>query len=246
MFGVLDVIYTGVRRSPFYRDQSTNYERSIEFFNGNESWYCYVPRSVSQNSNIRRGIIPQNGKVTVYSMSAPLIMTPSIEQTLENLNAIYNDAKTRIEEDLLNFREINIMGISLGNVLAIRTVKEVIEGKVNTLASFVGGGRLGLCAWDSILTGHTAKRSGCKSASDYEAMLEEFSPLNYLQDIEVKSLFARFGTSDLLIPYYPHGEELHDSLKALKTERNDIKVYKHADHVSALYFASRERLNEKF
>ena len=64
--------------------------------------------------------------------------------------------------------------------------------------------------------------------------LEEFSPVNYTRGISVRHIFARFGSSDLLIPYNPNGKELAEALKQVDAQEIDLRVYPYLDHCSTL------------
>ena len=208
-------------------------------------WYCFVPKIVVRDKGLREGILPKEGKVVTYVISSLNLVASDAEQFMCNLRQIYDDAMEKINEDLKQWRDINLLGISLGNVLSCKIANSLPNKKVKNLVSLVGGGRLGSSTWNSIMTSHIAKSSGCKSVQEYEGLVQEFSPLNNLEGVNAQRLFARFGSSDLLIPYNPDGKELRNSLENLKVNEKDIKTYPFADHCSALFFSSKAGIHDK-
>ncbi|PIN89811.1 hypothetical protein COU61_02990 [Candidatus Pacearchaeota archaeon CG10_big_fil_rev_8_21_14_0_10_35_13] len=241
MFGFFDKHYTQRQlRNPIERDVNEN--PKVEY-NGNhqESWYCFVPRIISDINYFSKTILPQNGKRTIYTISSQKIMVSDPLETVVKLRAIYENSIKRMQTDIGSGLAINLMGISLGNVLSIRLAANLPKGKVKKLVSLVGGAQLGLSAWDSILTGHTARQSGCRTPNEYERKLEEFSPINYTENLTLGSIFSRFGSSDLLIPFQPHGKKLAEALAKTRTEKIDVRTYPFADHSSAIFLSSLAR-----
>ena len=178
-------------------------------------------------------------------MSTLNIIRPDVDETLENLREIYRDALSRMNQDLLQGKRISLLGVSLGNVIAIKLASELLKGRLRNLVSLVGSTRLGFSAWRSNLTGQIVKQSGLASALEYEARVSEFSPIHYLPCLTPRMVFARFGVHDLAIPYNPEGEELKRALKNLEATGKDIKAYHFADHCSAIFFSSKAHIYEK-
>ena len=233
MFGIFDRHYARKRLRKKENDINgkSRVEQNEDF---TESWYCFVPEIVSENNFLRRRILPNHGKRTIYTICSSAIIVPDPMETLARLKEIYDESITRMRADIISGKIINLMGISLGNVLSIRACNELPKGSVENLVSLVGGGRLGFSAWDSILTRHVSQQSCCHSAQEYEMKLEEFSPVNYTRGISVRHIFARFGSSDLLIPYNPNGKELAEALKQVDAQEIDLRVYPYLDHCSTL------------
>lgn len=233
MFGMLDRIYAEKKKGLIHED--VDKEPKIDHFNSHRHvWYCFVPKIVMRNKAINRGIIPQDGKVVVYTISSLNLIVPGAEKTRDNLKEVYDDAISRLNEDLKWYKEVSVMGISLGNVLSTRLAHSLPDKKVKNLVSLVGGSRLGLSAWDSILTSHIAQNSDCESAFQYEDILGEFSPINYILEISAQRVFARFGSNDLMIKYKPHGKELKDTLNSMSAKEKDIRTYPFMDHSATI------------
>lgn len=240
MVSILDRLYTQKKKHEGYSESEPPLEPNILYQDQTtESWYCFVPRAVNKRS-LAKGLIPKNGKVSVYTISSFNIMNPDPEITTSKLRKIYDDANFRINHDIQNGLTINLLGVSLGNVLSVRVATNVQEGKLRRLVSIVGGGKLGLSAWDSILTKNIV-RSSVLSAQEYEKRVSEFSPIHYVGEINPQEIFARFGSSDLLIPY-KYGKELAQGLEKIDCDQN-IRTYPYADHCTAMFFASLGRVH---
>ena len=240
MFGLADRLYALRKRREGYVEPEIDWRPKVVSHNGKDtSWFCFVPHNVSGRPLLREGIIPAEGKVFVYTISSLNIVKPSPEETIDRLQEIYNDAINRMNHALANGHTLNLLGVSLGNVLSIRASNE-INSEIERIVSIVGGARLGLSAWDSILTGRIARQSGCKSPEEYEERLSAFSPINYIDGIDAKKVSIRLGTRDLLIPF-DHGKELaHAFLDRAKVTRTkiDYRAYRGADHSGALMLSA--------
>jgi hypothetical protein len=128
------------------------------------------------------------------------------------------------------------LGVSIGNVLSVRCASILPGKKVKDLVSIVGGSRLGFSAWDSIATSHIAQASGL-DVYEYEQVLSEFAPVENLKGVSAERVVGRFGTSDLMIRYHPHGRELERTLKGMPADEKDIRVYPFFDHSAAIMFS---------
>lgn len=100
MFGILDRLYERKKRGTLPEQKSV---RPIVEYKGNaqESWYCFVPKTVFNNEGMNKGIIPQNGKVSVYVISYSDLIVPDVKATLENLRSVYTDAMIRMTKILI-------------------------------------------------------------------------------------------------------------------------------------------------
>lgn len=211
--------------------------------NSNDSWYCFVPNAISKPGWLSKRLLPREGKRTICTISALNLMDKSPEKTVKNLDGVYDPLFEEMEKDIREGKDISFVGVSIGNVLSIRAASELPRGRVKNLISFVGGGRLGISAWDSILVQHLARASGCNSAEEYEERVKKFSPLEYMDDLSVDSIFARFGTSDLLIRYNPNGKELRNAFEeSVLAKKKNIRTYTGADHVSTMLLTSLENV----
>ncbi|MBI3623712.1 hypothetical protein HY212_06575 [Candidatus Pacearchaeota archaeon] len=196
-----------------------------------------------RNERVREGILPKDGKVAAYTISYVNLIDASAKKTRDNLRVIYYDAMAKISEDLDRGRSISVVGVSIGNVLSVRCASSLPGRKVNELVSLVGGSRLGFSAWDSIATSHIAQSSGL-DIYQYEDLLREFAPIENLKGLHSNRIFARFGSSDLMIRYDPHGKELKSALESIDARDKDVKTYLWADHSSAILRASREGIHD--
>ena len=233
MIGILDRAYTRSKKGLTHED--VDWKPEVSYFGSSRHvWYCFAPKNVTRKASIREGILPQDGKVVVYTISSLNLIVPDVEKTRNGLREVYEDATSRLNEDLKCYKEVSVMGVSLGNVLSTRLASNLSDRKIKNLVSLIGGSRLGFSAWDSIKTLNTAQNSGCKTVFEYEAALEEFSPINHLPRISAQRVFARFGASDLMIRYSPHGRELRKALASMNADEKDIRTYPFMDHCSMI------------
>ncbi len=242
MFGILDRLYVIGKRGVTHEE--VDWTAQVDFpSNSNDSWYCFVPKLVMRNEKVREGILPKDGKVVDYTVSYVNLLVPNAEQTRDNLRQIYHDAMIRINGDLDRGRTVSVLGVSIGNVLSVRCAGNLPGKKVNNLISLVGGSRLGFSAWDSIATSHIAQASGL-DVYQYEDVLREFAPIENIKGVSANRVIARFGSSDLMIRYRPHGKELERALKSMNAAHKDVKTYLWSDHSSAILRASREGFHD--
>lgn len=168
MFGVRDRIYTLSKRYRKFREINVDWKPEISIYGGsNCDWYCFVPQNVARIPLLKRGLIPTRENVFVYKIYSLSIIKNDPDRTLNSLQEIYDDALMRLHVSLKENRSVNFLGVSLGNVLAIRAAGES-GSRIERIVSIAGGGKLGLSAWDSILTSNIARQSGCSSAEEYE------------------------------------------------------------------------------
>jgi|WetSurMetagenome_2_1015567.scaffolds.fasta_scaffold392975_2 hypothetical protein len=123
---------------------------------------------------------------------------------------------------------LNILGISLGNVLAF---KFATLFKTNKLISVVPGSKLPECIWESVTTGKIAKNSG-KGLKGYRKELSCFNPIDDLKKIKINCCEIYLGTSDKMIPFKRGLQFAKEAKKILKN--TDIKVYKTCGHIETV------------
>ena len=244
MLGLIDRWYAFRKCRQGYRVPKVSWEPEIVSCDkAKTSWFCFVPSMVSRVSLIRRGLIPAEGQVFVYTLSSLDLITADPEVTVEKLHCVYDHALEHMQMAVKQGKSVNLLGVSLGNVLSIRLAGQA-RTKIINLISIIGGGNLGLSCWDSILTGYVARQSVCATAERYEEMMSVFSPVSYIREVEAERVVIRLGTHDLLIPFR-HGEILVDAF--VRRSQNTsmqiaYKAYRGADHASAMFFSSLENL----
>lgn len=242
MLGILDLWYAWKSLRKKKSDRETDWAPEVvRYDDSNYTWICFVPIFVSGVKAIRDGLIPKEGTVIIYTISSSDLILESSEETVKKLQQVYDHAVIKLSEAENDGKIINLFGVSLGNVLSIRLAAQA-KKKINRIVSLVGGSNLGLSGWDSILTGGIARRTGCKSAEEYESRLSVFSPTNYIDKIHASRVIIRLGTCDLLI-HFKHGKKLATMFieRSKKTPMKiSYKAYLGADHGSAIFIASRE------
>ncbi len=98
---------------------------------------------VSRVSLIRRGLIPAEGQVFVYTLSSLDLITADPEVTVEKLHCVYDHALEHMQMAVKQGKSVNLLGVSLGNVLSIRLAGQA-RTKIINLISIIGGGQLGV------------------------------------------------------------------------------------------------------
>ncbi|MBI2631924.1 alpha/beta hydrolase [Candidatus Pacearchaeota archaeon] len=247
MFGVTDRIYTFSKKFKKYRDIEVDWKPEISLSDKyNRDWYCFVPQNTVRFSIFRNGLIPNCGNVFIYKIYSLNIIDNNPTRTLENLQIIYNDVSERLYNSFKEKKDISFLGVSLGNVLAVRAAGEV-GSKIERIVSIAGGGKLGLSAWEGILTSNIAKSSGFRSPEEYEEILSSFSPVHYINKILAKEILIRLGARDLLIPFN-HGQELASAFRdqASRTEaKYDCKIYPGSDHSATIFLSALFKVTER-
>ncbi|MDP2593459.1 MAG: hypothetical protein Q8P52_02300 [bacterium] len=241
MLGILDRWYAARECRDGYVDEKCDWHPTTSDHDGDITWLCFVPRIVSRTPFISRGLLPREGNVVVYTINSFDLILPDPDETIAKLGRIYEDALEKIAGTFGQKRPIGLLGVSLGNVLSIRLASEA--SNIKRIVSIVGGGHLGLSAWDSILTRHIAEKSGCRSAQEYENRLGVFSPANYIRKITAKNVLIRLGTHDKLIRFH-HGQKLVSAFQKRSADvamKIDYRPYRGSDHASAMLFSALEK-----
>ena len=242
MIPILDWLYVLKKRLTHARDSRNAVSpRPLITLNGNPEPYsfCFVPKFVLHNQSVREGIIPQQGTAFIYKMSSSYHLAVNPEDTLSRLQAIEDDVSLRISQ-LPKGRDIRMVGVSFGNVLAFKTAA---EHGARELIPILPGAKLGACAYDSALTGRIARQSGLSYDSYVEA-LSSFDPIAYVPKLIAERIEMHIATRDIMIRYH-HGKELADSLLQHHTHAR-VYVHRGADHAGGIMRASRERKERKF
>jgi hypothetical protein len=245
MFGLLDRLYTFRKLrnegAPLCGTTGTDHRPEVISHDDDSGkvWFCFVPRLVSSSRILRRGIIPMEGTVYLYTLNSSYFVRPSTKETLCRIDRIYNDAFGRINALPNSTKSVNLLGVSLGNVLSVRLAGS-LRRSLDQLVVIVGGSHFGLGAWDSILTGHIAQNSGSESRDSYEQELAVYSPIHYVERIRAEKITVRLGKRDLLIPFV-HGQILERELEKRSEHLKctfDSKSYQFAGHSITIFFAA--------
>lgn len=249
MFGIGDRIYTLSKRYRKFREINVDWKPEISIYDrSNCDWYCFVPQNVARIHLLKRGLIPARENVYIYKIYSLSIIKNDTDRTLNSLQEIYGDAMMGLHVSLKKNRSVSFLGVSLGNVLAIRAAGES-GSRIERIVSIAGGGKLGLSAWDSILTSDIARQSGCSSAEEYEKRLSAFSPVNYIDRVIADKITIFLGTNDLLIPF-KQGQELALAFKERARAIGasfDYKEYIGADHSATIFLSAiSELVKRKF
>lgn len=235
MLGLIDRAYTFRRIHKKPKKMNFEFDVSNDFLNQEVSIH-FVPEAVSR-SYFGNGIMDNRGISLIYTLKSREIIDSEPKKTTDNLRQIYEHCAKILKQFLLEGYRVNLIGTSLGNVLAIRFGAELANGNLKRLVAVAGGFRLGFSAWDSILT-RDKVRLQCSSVEEYEREVSEFSPINYVQKITAEQIYFRMGSHDLLIP----PSEGYMLARALQSQSSnlDSKVYRWADHGATIFLASRD------
>ena len=198
--------------------------------NNDPNWVCFIPEFCYRVSFIKNRIILPGTNMDIYVLPKTAIQ-PDPELTDRFLNDILDSAK-RQQENLFPGGKVNILGISLGNVLAFRFAEHY---QTNKLISVVPGSRLADCIWESIATNKIARGSG-RTLQEYRQILKLFDPISSVPRITPAYAEIFLGLHDLIIPY-GRGEEL---AKAMETKFRIKKyLYKTSGHVETVIHFSK-------
>jgi hypothetical protein len=191
------------------------------------NWVCFVPEFCDRIYLIKNKIIKEGKNVNFYILPKTTIQSnPKLTQKF--LDNILKEAITNQKRN--PSKKINVLGVSLGNVLAFRFAEYF---KINKLISVVPGSRLAECAWESIATKEIVRNSGL-NLKDYKKILKNYNPIESVPKISTKYAEIFLGTSDLMIPYQ-RGKELAE---AMQKNFKNINVYsrKFSGHVETIFY----------
>ncbi len=193
---------------------------------------CIIPTAVLSSLRLTTAILPKRGTNYIYPVQARYHITPDENETLKRIREVYKKAwyetshNTRLEE-------INIVGISLGCVLATRLASDF---ECESLTLVVPGDRLGECALESRLTRPIVAKA--ESAEKYCEALREFDPIEHNDRINASRIEVYIGGKDLLIPA-KRGKIIADALKQAHNQTT-VREWSFADHFMTICLAARE------
>lgn len=195
------------------------------------NWVCFMPEFCYRTGHIRKKLILENINMEVYILPKTAIQ-PDPGLTHDFLDSVLGSAIKK-QSLLYPGRRVNVLGISLGNVLAFRFAEHF---KVNGLVSVVPGSRLAECIWESAATGEIAQKSG-KSLDDYKKSLSDYNPIESVPRINPQYSEVHLGTCDLMIPY-ARGEELAKAMQ--QRFRVNLSLSRFSGHVETIFYFSRQ------
>ena len=204
-------------------------------------WFYFVPYAIEEHGFLKRSYFAdKNSNIYCYETDSTYLIKPNPNETASLLEEICQDASESIERKLGEGNEINILGISLGNSIALKLASVY---PCNNLVSVVGGARLWECIKDSLYTKSIFNKSGF-SEEDYKNALEKFNAIDYLDKINAKNIHIFLGGFDKVVRF-KHGKELAEKFKS-KSKNVNIKIYKIMDHCSTMYFAGKDLASSLF
>jgi hypothetical protein len=235
MFSVFDRAYSWYSNSGLSRLKESLPPRSEVRTDNSKRTIAIIPTAVLANNWLIRRIIPRIGTTYIHPVSALYHMTPNIDETLQRLEATYQEAARDVTNALSDGARLNVLAISLGTSLASRLAGEF---PCEELTMIVPGDRLGECAIESRLTGPTVARA--PSLEEYVKKLRIFDPIRYVQAIgrNTGRLRVYIAGRDLLIPGF-RGRIIADALKRHHPQA-ELKSWEWADHHTGILLSALE------
>jgi len=137
MLGLIDRIYTyfRIRNKP---EKIEVIPKIIKGSDNKEVSFYFVP-SVVSSSHLGNGIIRMGENSIIHTIPSRELVHEDPAETVNNLQRIYNPAADLMQEYISQGYRINLIGVSLGNVLTIRAASEVVKWQLNKLVSIAGG-----------------------------------------------------------------------------------------------------------
>lgn len=194
--------------------------------NTNINWVCFVPECCYYISFIREKIILENLNMDIYVLSN-IAVQPDPELTHKYLDNILKAATKNQTNSYFN-KKVNVLGISLGNVLAFKFAEHF---RVNKLFSVIPGSKLAECIWESIATKEIAQNSG-RNLQDYKKSLSDYNPIESVSKINPDISEIYLGMCDLMIPYKRGKELAKEMQKRFKTK---LYQYRYSGHAETLF-----------
>jgi len=197
----------------------------------NSNWVCFVPEFCYRVPFIRRRLIPEGIDMDIYILPKTAVQ-PNPELTHKFLDDILSTAIKKQNQFYLKKR-VNVLGISLGNVLAFRFTEHF---QVNKLISVVPGSRLAECIWEGIATNKIAQNSG-RILRDYQTSLTDYNPIESVPRVNPAISEIYLGMRDLIIPFN-RGDELAKTM--LGRHKTNVQYNKYSGHVETIISFSKE------
>ena len=195
--------------------------------NSSPNWVCFIPEFCYRVPFLRNCLIQEGVNVDLYVLpSATSAVQSNPKLTCKFLDDVLVGAIQRQKQNYYG-KKVNVMGISLGNVLAYRFAENF---RVDKLFSVVPGSRLAECIWESIATNSIAKNSG-RSLQDYQEALAGYNPIESASKIKPSYTEIHLGLCDLMIPYF-RGNELAKKMKSKFNTK--VECGKYSGHVETI------------
>jgi len=223
-WGILDRIYAEKEgKKKDFVDQIEHLEKICK--NSRANWICFLPESNVRDNNPLRDVLCRVGNYDVYVLPNGLIQpTPKIID--EYLSRVLRMA-IEVQEKKYSHDELNLMGVSLGNVLAYR-LAAMNQFTVNRFISVVPGSRLS----ESIFEGIVTKSIPDQPLEKFKDVLGRWDPIENLDFVADKTeLYV--GTHDLMIPS-KRGIELAKAVHSRKKLNPNINYFGQCGHVKSV------------
>jgi len=163
-------------------------------------WILFLPKTSYDKPLMFKKFVPKSSSYIAYRIPKDIIsQDPSATKVI--LSAILRDSLKMCKAAVSKGRKINVLGLSLGGVLASRLAAEM---KVEKLVMIAPGFDLSWCVEYGMLTKnifYSSIKNGF-SRDDYEKNLSSFSPKNNFGKISPKTrIELRVGVWDRVVPY---------------------------------------------
>lgn len=97
MFGLIDRWYAFRKCRKGYVEPKSSWEPEVLSFDKRKvTWLCFVPSIVSRIPLIRKGLIPTEGNVFVYTISSFDLITRNPQETVVKLEHVYAHAHEKM------------------------------------------------------------------------------------------------------------------------------------------------------
>ena len=202
MFGLeerLTIAITG------YGQSDPNYSRKkvVKITEGNSLdnfWIGIFPQSVYDYKILRKNSFPANVKSISYRLPRDTIR-PNPKETKETLEKIYKDILKTIKSLNIPSSNLNVIGTSLGGVVALRLANNI---PLNKAVFVCPGADLSRCIRDGIATSPIFKE-GLKQGYNFDYFkkeLKEFNPVDNMNHLSKKTrILIHLGRWDKMIPF---------------------------------------------
>ena len=247
-FGLIDLLYLLKRQLGHYNypqfnpvNYYTNIHNNINNPDeGKNIWFYFVPHAIEEHEILKKNYFSGNRNIYRYETDSTYLIKSDPSETASLLEEMCQDASENIERKLKEGHDINILGVSLGNAIAI---KMAATYPCKNLVSVVGGARLWECITDSLFTWNLVKRSNF-SKENYKNCLKEFNAIDYVENINSDNILLFLGGFDKVVRY-SHGKKLAEEFKS-KFRNIEVKTYKLWGHCATMYLAGRDLASTLF
>lgn len=176
--------------------------------------YVFVPQMEGSYTKHLKKLMRKRGYSFLEFIFSKNLLNEDYKKVIKNFEKIKKEIVKEIHslKGKYNFGEINLIGVSIGNVSACLTVNE--NKDIDNLFLIVPGNCLAESMWEGVRTQEMRRKYRKQKIylHDLKEKWKKLAPENNIDKIKAKKIFVFLSRSDEVIPYQ-YGHKLLRELK---------------------------------